>query len=317
MSNVNIFAGGTLDRAALRRKDEPWLRDRLAAADTRILPFCQGRHAVTGPRQAPVPATLSAADPWWRDLAADTVVLLGVDGDGAAWFALDLSATVADPKEDARTAALGAWVDLRSLGPVLDQGTGSLFATMRGLYEWHARHRHCGVCGHHTRVEEAGHMRRCTNPACATPHFPRHDPAVIMLIHDGDRCVLGRQARFPPGFHSVLAGFVEHGESLEDAVARECQEEAGITVTDVRYHSSQPWPFPSSLMLAFHARATRFDLVNDPEELESVGWYDRAFVAERLAAQAAGAIQPGEFSPPSPISVAGRLLRDWVAGHLP
>src|SRR6202007_1888277 len=130
------------------------------------------------------------------------------------------------------------------------------------------RHRFCGVCGSPTEVREAGHLRRCTNPDCATEHYPRTDPAVIMRIEHEGRVLLGRQKQWPPGMHSVLAGFVEPGESLEDAVRREVREEVGIATTDVRYHSSQPWPFPGSIMLGFSARALDDRIVVDNHEIE-------------------------------------------------
>src|SRR5262249_49094954 len=147
------------------------------------------------------------------------------------------------------------FTDLRRVGPLLERFEGSLLAYARGITYWHQRHRFCGVCGAPTRSRDAGHVRVCLNETCKTQHFPRTDPAVIMLVHDGDRCLLGRQSVWPTGMHSTLAGFVEPGESLEEAVAREVREETAIEVTDVAYHSSQPWPFPSSVMLGFHARA--------------------------------------------------------------
>src|SRR5262249_47246584 len=134
------------------------------------------------------------------------------------------------------------------------------------------------VCGSATESVDAGHVRRCSNAACATQHFPRTDPAVIMLVTDGDRALLGRQRSWPAGQHSTLAGFVEPGESLEDAVAREVFEETGIRVAEVRYHSSQPWPFPSSIMLGFTAKALTTEITIDPDEIEAAAWFDRRFL---------------------------------------
>lgn len=300
---VNSFAGGTLDRAAIHRKDPDWIRARFATG-ARLLPYWRGKHLVTGPREAPVAGWIDPAAGWWRQHAAAEPIFLGVDG-AAAWFTVDLSA-IEEPKAHPELAALGAFVDLRTLSPVLDAATGSLFAYARGLMLWHERHRFCGVCGSGTVVAEGGHVRHCVNPACAAHHFPRTDPVVIMLITDGDRCILGRQPKFPPGFYSCLAGFVEPAESLEEAVARESMEEAGVTVADVRYHSSQPWPFPASLMLGFTARATSFELTPQPEEMEDVAWFDRAWIRANAGTDA--------FRLPPRDAIARRLLDDWLAG---
>src|SRR5262249_4560440 len=152
----------------------------------------------------------------------------------------------------------------------------SLLAYARGLMHWHARHGFCGVCGSRTESASAGHVRKCTNPDCGASHFPRTDPAVIMLVHDGDKALLGRQKVWPQGMYSTLAGFVEPGESLEETVRREVYEETGIAVGEVVYHSSQPWPFPASLMIGFHAEARSRTINRVDSELEDAGWFSRA-----------------------------------------
>jgi NAD+ diphosphatase len=169
---------------------------------------------------------------------------------------------------------------------------------------WHARHRFCGVCGAATESVEAGHVRRCTNPECKASHFPRTDPAVIMLVHDGDRALLGRQKVWAPGMYSTLAGFLEPGESLEETVAREVFEESGIRVGEVRYHSSQPWPFPASLMIGFHAAATSREIRLNQSELEDCAWFSRS---ELRDFQAQGKNLPRQDS------IARRLIEDWLA----
>jgi NAD+ diphosphatase len=184
------------------------------------------------------------------------------------------------------------------------RGEGSLLAYARGLIYWHGRHRFCGVCGSPTLAFEGGHVRRCTNPACGSSHFPRTDPAVIMLVTDGDRALVGRQAVWPKGMHSTLAGFVEPGESLEAAVAREVFEEAGIEVDQVRYHSSQPWPFPCSIMLGFYARARTTEIKLDQLELEDARWVERDWL---LAHQ-----DDEDFRLPRLDSIARRLIEDWL-----
>ena len=182
---------------------------------------------------------------------------------------------------------------------------GALMAYARGMMHWHRAHLYCGRCGHATEPRQAGHVRYCTNADCAAPAFPRTDPAVIMLIHHGEYALLGRQAVWPPGMHSVLAGFVEPGESLEDAVAREVMEEAGVEIDETEYHSSQPWPFPASIMLGFGARAKSMELNIDTDELESGRWYHRD---EILASP-----EDETFRLPRRDSISYRLIRDWLS----
>lgn len=306
LDRPNFYAGGSIDRGAHRRKDPDWLAAARAAQDTRIVPVWRARSLLTGPEDAPQVALLPADAGW----DGAELVLLGLSG-GAAVFAADLSALDAPEQHPAVAPVLaegGRFVDLRAAGPLMNHDEGSLCAYARGITHWNARHRFCGVCGAPAMGVEAGHVRRCTDPACATPHFPRTDPAVIMLVHDGgDRCLLGRQAAWAPGMHSTLAGFVEPGECLEEAVAREVFEEVGVRVADVRYHSSQPWPFPSSLMMGFTARALSTELAVATDELEGAVWVSRGFLR---------ALQPGDaFRMPRADSIARRLIEDWVAGR--
>ncbi len=220
------------------------------------------------------------------------LVLLGVDGDGRAIFA-------ADPGE----AVPGERRGLRELAPVISQADGGMIAHAVALLNWHRRHRFCANCGARSESREAGHIRQC--PACGTDHHPRTDPVVIMLVCDGDRAVLGRQAHWPAGRYSALAGFVEPGESLEEAVAREVREECGARVTDVRYRSSQPWPFPTSLMLGFHARWTAGEPAVGDGELEDVRWFTRDEIAG------------GGVRLPPPEAIARRLIDEWLGREAP
>ena len=173
---------------------------------------------------------------------------------------------------------------------------------------WNARHRFCGLCGSPTRSEEAWHMRRCTAPQCNTMHFPRTDPAVIMLVTDGDRALLGRSRHFPTGMYSTLAGFLEPGESLEDAVAREVREESGIVVGPVFYHSSQPWPFPANIMLGFYAEAATSEITVDYGELEDARWFERGWLKSHA--------DDDDFRLPRRDSIARRLVDDWLNGEI-
>jgi NAD+ diphosphatase len=176
------------------------------------------------------------------------------------------------------------------------------------MIHWHRRQRFCGVCGSETLSQSAGHVRACVSASCGATHFPRTDPATIMLVTDGDRCLLGRQPRWPQGMYSTLAGFVEPGESLEDAVIREVKEEAGIIATNVTYNSSQPWPFPSSLMVGFFAEAVTREITVDPDELEDAQWFTSGEL-RRFADQGK--------SLPRPDSIARRLVETWLSTRPP
>ncbi|PRY51791.1 NAD+ diphosphatase [Geodermatophilus tzadiensis] len=198
------------------------------------------------------------------------------------------------------------WAGLREVGADLGDLDAGLLAEAIGILEWHERARFSPVSGAATTIERAGWVQR--DPVTGTELFPRTDPAVIMLVHDGgDRCVLGRQAVWPPGRFSILAGFVEPGESAEAAVAREVAEEVGLGVTDVRYVSSQPWPFPQSLMLGFTARADGdLELRLDPTEIEEARWWTREELATGRGPEAL----------PPPVSIARTIIDRWVAGDL-
>ena len=227
-------------------------------------------------------------------------VMLGVR-DEIAYFAVDVSTL--EEHEIAGIAGEGQFVDLRSVGAVMDRSEAAILAYAKGIMHWHARHGFCGVCGSPTEIREAGHLRKCLNERCGAMHFPRTDPAVIMLVERDDRVLLGRKAEWMPGMYSTLAGFVEPGESLEQAVAREVMEEAGVAVTNIRYHSSQPWPFPASLMLGFYADALDDEFARNDDELEDLRWFTRAELADGGA---------GIASRPRSDSIARRLIDEWI-----
>lgn len=224
------------------------------------------------------------------------LMLLGIDDDGIPHFV--------------REAPAGVRIDARSrtvmrLLPLLSGPDAALYGGARSLVDWHARHRFCAVCGTPTDLFRGGWGRRCGN--CSAEHFPRVDPVVIMLAECEGRVLVGRQGGFPPGFFSALAGFVEPGESLEEAVARELFEEAGIRVSDVSYVASQPWPFPSSLMIGCRAVAKDPALTLDTTEIEAAMWVDKAEVRAALAGDMAA-----PFMAPPPLAIARYLLEDWV-----
>jgi NAD+ diphosphatase len=299
----NYYAGAAVDRLSQLRRDAEWIAARLADPTTRLLPVWRTHNLVIA-GSAPSAAWLPVERA--RHLLSEVreIAFLGFH-ERVAHFAIEVS-HLDDPAPVASLAEAATFTDLRTVGPLIDRDHGALLAYARGMMHWHARHRFCGVCGSPTESLEAGHVRRCSNEACGASHFPRTDPAVIMLVHDGgDRLVLGRQRQWPPGMHSVLAGFVEPGESLEDAVRREVAEEVGIAVADVRYHSSQPWPFPASIMLGFTARAIEAELMLATDELETARWYTRAELRASPENEA--------FRLPRRDSIARRLVEDWLA----
>ncbi|MCX6048330.1 MAG: NAD(+) diphosphatase [Chloroflexi bacterium] len=297
-SALNFFAANPLDRLALKRRDPTWLLEQLSAPTSRIVPVWQSKSLLNNQstvqavlvEPSTVPALLSAVEP----------ILLGAY-DGVTYFAVDLSATEITLVEVLHQ--LGSFQDLWSTNNGLDAKTAAILAYAKGMAYWHQRHRFCGDCGSPTESRDGGFVRKCTNPACAKQHFPRTDPAIIVLVHADEKCLLARQASWPAGRYSVVAGFVEPGESLEDAVKREVGEETNITVASVQYHSSQPWPFPGSLMIGYTAEASSFDFHYADEELEHARWFSRAeIVAE---------IEQGTLKLPPNISISHRLIESW------
>ena len=227
---------------------------------------------------------------------ASEIVWLGRVGEQDC-FALDLS-KLESPLEGSLSSA-GTFADLRMVGGLLSPEESELAAYARGILRWHRHHQHCGLCGAATRPREGGHVREC--PEDGNRSFPRTDPAVMVLVESADRCVLARQPGWPEGMYSVIAGFVEPGESLEDAVVRETKEELGLEVTDVRYFRSQPWPFPSSLMVGFFAQATSDDIRLGDDELEEARWFSRKELHN-----------PDGFFYPPPYSLAHHLIQAFL-----
>ena len=304
MSKPIFFTGSGLDRADRLRGDAQWVAAQLTDAATCVVPVWRDLNLVSVNCEAAPSYVVGTAAQRVVDQAGE-IVLLGLR-DGLAYFAADVSSL-----DENAANALGAdanFTDLRTCAAMLSRDAGSILAYAKGMLIWHRRHRFCGDCGHPTISAEAGHVRKCTNPECAKPHFPRTDPAVIMLVTrpgpDGGSCLLGHKPGFLPGMYSTLAGFVEPGESLEETVAREVHEEAGIHVTDVRYRGSQPWPFPASLMLGYRAAATTFDIKINPEELSDAAWFTRADIARMP--------ETGKRLP-RPDSIASWLVNEWLA----
>ncbi|MFC6081457.1 NAD(+) diphosphatase [Sphaerisporangium aureirubrum] len=310
-----LLARGGVDRSAVHRNDEAWLKTAWADPATRVLLIGDGHTLV---RRLNGTAELVFLSP--HQTPPGERYLLGVDSDGIAYFAVAVTAPLPTGVQLPRgTEVAGAvqdvpdWADiaaegLRKAGAVLGDRDAGLLVNAVALEAWHSAHEHCPRCGAGTTIVAGGHTRVC--PVDGSQHFPRVDPAVIMLVHDGDdRCLLARGPQWPEGRFSVLAGFVEPGESLEQAVAREVLEEVGITVTAPRYLGSQPWPFPRSLMLGFFARATTTDLIPDTEEIVEARWLTRT--------ELGAAVENGEIRLPPGVSIARRLIETWYGSYLP
>ncbi len=300
-SHANAYTGSPLDRASQRRDDAGFVAAALDDAHSLFAPVWRSRSLMRGLEDGRAEAVLLSREAAERvRMAGGPWAFLGM-WDGRATFAVDCS-----PAEDPLPLlpeGVGAFEDLRKVAGLLPPGEASVLAHARGLMHWRVRHRFCGGCGGACEPRSAGNAMACA--ACGAQHFPRTDPAVIMLVVRGDRCLLGHSQRFPSAtMYSTLAGFVEPGESLEEAVRREVFEETSVQVGLVRYHSSQPWPFPSSIMLGFHCEGLTEQVAVDPEELRAAHWFSRDELRRH-----------GElgFSLPRVDSIARRLIEDWLA----
>jgi NAD+ diphosphatase len=278
-TRILAFSGGSLDRAAASRIDADWIAARRADSRARLV-------RLNGDKARIVNDELH-----YEQSVAEDALFLGLASDGRAIFADEASV----PLEDAR--------DLRSLAiegrlPANDLAT---LAQARSLLHWHQRHRFCANCGHQTDMRDGGYRRHC--PHCLADHFPRTDPVVIIVVRSGDNFLLGRQASWAPGRYSALAGFMEPGEMIEEAARREVLEESGIQVGTIAYVASQPWPFPSSLMIGLVGAALNQDVVIDKTELEDARWFSRAEVRLMLEER-----HPDGLGVPPPMAIAHKIL---------
>ena len=310
-----LYTANSFDRADQLRKDSDQIDTLWQAAGTKILPFRDGKfwldplpdgtgvHPGIGMQAVAIDASEHRGEHGNR-------VFLGFK-DKVAWFALDYSGHPAESAPPVPPAAQP--FDLRAAGPLLSAEDGAILAYAQAIFHWHRQSRFCQLCGHANSLKHAGHVRHCSNPHCGRETFPRTDAAVIMLVvyrdDDGiERCLLGRSPQWPDGVYSTLAGFVEPGETLEDAVRREVFEEAGIQVGAVKYLASQPWPFPQSMMLGFQGEATSSEIRIDYDELADAAWFTRDDLAgfgnwgdERYALQL-----------PRPDSISRHLIDTWL-----
>tara|TARA_A100001037_G_scaffold303204_1_gene336663 strand:+ start:13227 stop:14168 length:942 start_codon:yes stop_codon:yes gene_type:complete len=304
----HIFAGSPLDRAAHLRKDPAALEALLGHPESRILPLWQLKPLVTsGPSTS---LAWQSADKLTEVNTSEEVIFLGLDGD-AGRFATGIEGE-ADPAESGGLKGSGTFEEVRGLASRLPANETSIAAQSRTLIGWHDRHRFCAQCGTPTKVTDGGYRRDCPNQDCQARHFPRTDPVVIMMAVKGDMALLGRQSFWVPGMFSTLAGFMDPGETIEEAVRREVFEETGVHVSDVMYHSSQPWPFPSSLMIGCIGQATSEDLNVDTREVEDAAWFTRDQVRTGIELALSGPPDDGSFHLPFPASIAHQLAAWWV-----
>lgn len=292
MQRSNVFAGPYLDRAAHLRQDPDWFAKALADGGSRVVPVWNSRSLLAaGPEPRAAFLGLDIVPVGRRGI--DDLILLGHVGE-SSFFAYEI-----DSVDPPRLTDDGRFEDLRHVASLLPPDEAGILGYARALISWRRRNRYCGTCGTPMVAAKGGHVLVCTNPACRHEQFPRLDPAIIVLISDGPRALLGRQASWPAGRYSTIAGFVEPGESLEDAVAREALEETGVEVDGIEYHSSQPWPFPSSLMLGFTAHAVTEQVHRRDEELEDVRWFTRDDITAGMP-----------LLPPA-TSISFRLIEHW------
>ena len=299
---VHVYAGNPLNRGERQRRDERWISARAVDPDSRFLPLRELNILVSGDGLA------------W--VGVDDLAGLGVEAapvflglmDDRAHFAIDVSG-LAGAASQLEAGDEKRFEDARAVAGYLSGPDAGIVAQARAQIDWHTRNRYCSVCGHESEPKRGGQKRQCRN--CQTEHFPRTDPVVIAVVSDGDRCLLGqsrgrlRRMRM----YSALAGFVDQGESIEEAVAREVMEEAGLRIANVRYHSSQPWPFPSSLMIGCHADAVTTEISMDEEEMTDVRWFDREEVLGALEGT-----NP-ELAVPQSLAIAHHLIKAWATGE--
>ncbi len=300
---LHYFAGNPFDRGEAERRDADWLERVQRESSSRYLPFHSLKFLVS--KDEPEPRLYWAGPEILDRLGWDAPqpILLGLL-DGAAHLAIDVSSV--DPAElglDGDTE----FVEARAFAGSLSIPETGIIAQAKAQVDWHSRHGFCSLCGSETRMERGGQQRRCGG--CNAEHFPRTDPVVIALVHDGgDRCLLGQSRLWGirGGFYSCLSGFMDQGESIEEAVRREIREESGLDVTDVHYHSSQPWPYTSSLMIGCHCRATTTEINFDQEEMNDVRWFSRDDVNAALKGENPDLLVPGN------IAIAHHLIRTWI-----
>ena len=302
------FAGNPLNRASEKRTDPDWIEAKLHHPTSRVFPLWRLEPFLLGSQKLASPARIGLLRPDIVDSLAigeAPCVFLGLDGE-TALFALDIP-SAANPGDQEPLASLGYFCDARTAAQMVSIKDAAIIAQAKALIDWHQRHGFCPRCGAPTRIMDAGYRRLCGK--CNAEHFPRVDPVVIMLATDGDACLIGRGKQFPSGMYSALAGFMEPGETIEEAVRRELMEEASVKVGEVSYYATQPWPFPSSLMIGCFAKAESRETKVDDNELAEVRWLERSVARAVIAGERVDGIRL-----PPPIAIAHHLIKTWAFG---
>jgi len=297
--NHNFFSTNFLDRVSFKRSDKIWINAQFKNESTRIIPVWDSKNlCMSAPNKRPI--FLTPGDLHDYPNALESSIFLGIS-DKKTYFAIDIdsleyASTLCDKKN-------GEFLDLKQVAPLFNYQDGALAALARFMINWSSNNRFCGKCGNPTTNAEAGNVRICENSQCRQSHFPSMDPAIIVLVSSGEYCLLGRQQVWPEGMYSTIAGFVEPGEIIEDAVIREVEEETGIKVKEIEYQSSQPWLFPSSLMMGFTAKAKSNKIRIAKNELEDARWFSRAEIKDNL--------NKGLMRLPLKVSIAYNLIKAW------
>lgn len=297
--NQNLFSTNFLDRVSFKRNDKIWINAQFKKESTRILPVWASKNlCMSAPKKRPI--FLTPSDLHDYPNAIESSILLGIS-DKKTYFTIDIdsfeyASTLCDKKN-------GEFLDLRHVAPLFNFQDAALATLAQFMINWSSNNRFCGKCGNPTISAEAGNVRICKNSQCKQSHFPSMDPAIIVLVSSGEYCLLGRQQAWPEGMYSTIAGFVEPGESVEDAVIREVEEETGIKVEEIEYQSSQPWLFPSSLMLGFTANAKSNEISIAKNELEDARWFSRQEIKDNLT--------KGLMRLPLKVSIAHNLIKAW------
>lgn len=297
-----FYTESEIDRLSEKRSDPDFIAERLANPETVLLPVWRGKNLINVVNDTPQAGGISVADGGELLVEGVGLIFLG-EAVGRSYFAVDVSAHE-EPHDLPLLSERGSFRNLRDVGSAMSQSEGALLAFGRGVFAWHETHGFCPRCGAPSVPRDGGHRRQCTE--CEASQYPRVDPAVIMLVRRGDRCLLGHNVRRPAKWFSCFAGFVEIGETLEEAVVREVQEEAGVKVTNVTYFASQPWPFPSSLMLGYFADCPEGDPTPDMEEIIETRWFTKDEVRN---------IDETDFHLPPPDSMARQLMAAWIDGR--
>lgn len=305
MTKPLVFTGNRFDRAANFRSDETWMAEKLKDSSSRFLPV-HSLKALIDLNDGPCIDWRGSSDVQDYIESGATLIFLGI-ADFSCHFAVDVSA-MENPKQPPNSD-WGKFIDVRSISAQLRPGEAGALAQARSMISWHDNHGYCAVCGSKTKLQEAGYSRKCISESCNASHFPRTDPVAIMMVTMGDKCLMGTGHHFPKQQYSCLAGFIEPGETIEQGVRREVFEETGIKTGDVTYHSSQPWPYPSSLMIGCFAEALSEDITIDPKELADACWFTRDEIKEMIVK--AATTETPRLSPP--LAIAHQLAKAWVA----